>query len=148
MNEDIITRIFCDVDDFCKALERCCKTRLLPNGKAPNRFPASRLSLNEVMTILLLFHLSGCRCFKWYYQRCVCAQMRNYFPTPLSYNRFVELMSFALFPLLVYTQIFRRGRCSGISFIDSTSLEVCHIRRIYSNKVFKTLAARRKSSTG
>jgi len=31
MNEDIITRIFCDVDDFCKALEahlRACLTSI------------------------------------------------------------------------------------------------------------------------
>jgi hypothetical protein len=41
-----------------------------------------------------------------------------------------------------------RGRCTGISFIDSTPLKVCHIRRIYSHEVFKIWAARRKSSTG
>jgi hypothetical protein len=148
MNEDIITTIYCDVDDFCKALERYCKTHLLPSGKVPKWFPASRLSLSEVMTIILLFHLSGYRCFKWYYQRYVYTQMQNYFPTPVSYNRFVELMSLALLPLLVYTKIFRRGICTGISFIDSSPLKVCHNRRIYSHKVFKTCAARGKSSTG
>jgi hypothetical protein len=74
--------------------------------------------------------------------------MHDYFPTPVSYNRFVELMSLALLPLLLYTKIFRRGRCTGISFIDSTPLKACHIRRIYSHKVFKTWAARGKSSTG
>jgi hypothetical protein len=65
MNEDSITEIYCDVDDFCKALEGYCKTRLLPGEKARKWFPASRLSLSEVMTIILLFHLSGYRCFKW-----------------------------------------------------------------------------------
>jgi len=148
MNEDSITRIYCDVDDFCKALEGYCKTHLLPNCKAPKWFPASRLTLSEVMTIILLFHLSGYRCFKWYYQRCVCVHMREYFPATVSYNRFVELMGCALLPLLVYTQGFRRGRPDGVSFIDSTILKVCHNRRIYSHKVFKMYAARGKSSTG
>jgi len=148
MNENSITRIYCDVDDFCKALESYCRTHLLPSGKAPKWFPASQLSLSEVMTIILLFHLSGYRCFKWYYQRLVCVHMRNYFPTPVSYNRFVELMGCALLPLLVYTRGFRRGKCTGISFIDSTVLKVCHNRRIYSHKVFKICAARGKSSTG
>jgi hypothetical protein len=64
MNEDSITSLYCDVDDFCKAFERYCRTHLLPGGKTPKWFPASRLSLSEVMTIILLFHLSGYRCFK------------------------------------------------------------------------------------
>ena len=46
MNEDSITRIYCDVDDFCKALEGYCKSRLLPHDKAPKWFPASALSLS------------------------------------------------------------------------------------------------------
>jgi hypothetical protein len=148
MDEDIITRIYCDVDDFCKALESYCKAHLLPNGKSPKWFPTGLLSLSEVMTIIVLFHLSGYRCFKWYYQRYICAKMQEYFPELVSYNRFVELMSYALLPLIVYTQGFRRGRCTGIGFIDSTFLRVCHNRRIYRHKVFKLYAARGKSSVG
>jgi hypothetical protein len=100
------------------------------------------------MTIILLFHLSDYRCFKRYYKDYVCVHMREYFPNPVSYNRFVELMSLALLPLLVYARIFRQGKCTGISFIDSTPLKVCDNRRIYSHKVFKKWAARGKSSTG
>jgi len=148
MDNDSITRIYCDVDDFCKALEGYCKTHLLPCGKAAKWFPASHLTLSEVMTIIVLFHLSGYRCFKWYYQREVCVHMRAYFPTPVSYNRFVELTGYALLPLILYTQVFRRGKCSGISFVDSTVVKVCHNRRIYGHKVFKICAMRGKSSTG
>jgi hypothetical protein len=96
MNEDSITSIYCDVDDFCKALDGYYRARLLPGGKTPKWFPASRLSLSEVVTVTLLFRLSGYRCFKWYYQRHVCIHMREYFPAPASYNRFVELMGRAL----------------------------------------------------
>ena len=142
MDEDSITRIYCDVDDFCKALESYCKSHLLPNGKIPKWFPASRLSLSEVMTIILLFHLSGYRCFKRYYREYVCVHMLDCFPAPVSYNRFVELMGYALLPLLVYTCGFRRGKCTGISFVDSTVVKVCHNRWIYGHKVFKICAAR------
>jgi hypothetical protein len=148
MNEDSITRIYCDVDDFCKDFQRYCKSHFLPGEKNQKWFPASRLSLSEVMTIIVLFHLSGYRCFKWFYQRYVCTQLLNYFPAQVSYNRFVELMSYAMLPMVLYTYRFRVGMCTGISFIDSTPLKVCHNRRIYSHKVFKTIAARGKSSTG
>jgi hypothetical protein len=148
MNEDIITGIYCDVDDFCKALKAYCNNHLLPGGKTPKWFPASRMSLSGVIAVILLFHLSGYRCFKLYYQRYVSTVLRKYFPVQVSYNRFVELMGCALLPLFVYTQGFRRGRCTGVSFIGSTFLRVCHNRRIYSHKVFKPHAARGKSSVG
>jgi len=72
----------------------------------------------------------------------------RYFPAPVSYNRFVELTGYALLPLLVYTCGFRHGRCTGISFVDSTVVKVCHNKRIYGHKVFKICAARGKSSAG
>jgi hypothetical protein len=76
MDKDSITRIFCDVDDFCTRLERYCTARLLPpSGRGGRWFPRSRLALSEVMTVVIVFHLSGCRCCKWYYQECVRKQL-------------------------------------------------------------------------
>ncbi len=65
----------------------------------------------------------------------------------VSYNRFVELMPRVLLPLLVYlhTQL---GRCSGISFVDATSLHVCHPARIHQHRVFRADARRGKTSVG
>jgi len=42
----------------------------------------------------------------------------------------------------------RMGKCSGISFIDSTKIRVCHNLRITQNKVLKAAAKRGKTSTG
>jgi hypothetical protein len=65
MDNDRITRISCDAADFCTRLERYCTARLLPpSGTGRCRFPQSRLALSEVMTIVILFHPSGYRCFK------------------------------------------------------------------------------------
>ena len=40
------------------------------------------------------------------------------------------------------------GECSGISFVDSTRLAVCHNRRIATHRVFADLAERGKTSLG
>jgi len=52
-----------------------------------------------------------------------------------------------LLPLLFYF-LACRGQCTGISFIDSTVLDVCHTKRMHRHRVFVDLAARSKSSMG
>src|SRR5919198_5461748 len=70
---------------------------------------------------------------------------RPYIPGLVSYNRFVELLPGGLVPLCCFL-VSRFGRCSGISFIDSTKISVCHNRRIWSHKVMAEFAARGKTS--
>ena len=103
------------------------------------------MHMSEVMTILVWFHLVGYRNFKQVYQREVSKHLRQEFPDLVSYNRFVELQRDALVPLCIYLK-YRYGHCTGISFIDSTALAVCHNRRIHSHRVFAEKAARGKSS--
>lgn len=138
--------IFCDVDDFCKAYEDYCKTHLLMDKEEV--IPKTSMSLSEIMTIVIYFHLSNYRTFKWYYLKFVCIILKPYFPKLVSYNRFVEIMKMSIVPLTLYLMKYRVGKCTGISFIDSTTLDVCDQHRIYSHKVFKDLAKRGKSSTG
>lgn len=40
------------------------------------------------------------------------------------------------------------GKCTGISFVDSTTIDVCDSHRIKQQKVFKDIAQRGRSSTG
>lgn len=139
-----ILPVFCDIDDFCQFFEPRWKKRLLSTGER-QRDRAARLCLSEVMTIIVLFHASSYRNFKAYYTEQVMKQYAGAFPRLTSYTRFVELMPSALVPLRGYLQT-RKGACSGISFIDSTSLKVCHNRRIQSHKVFADCARRGKTS--
>ena len=95
------------------------------------------------MTILIVFHANHYRNFRHYYLEEVCPHFRSEFPHLPSYQRFIEWMPSTLIPLCVYLK-HCFGQCSGISFLDSTSLKVCHNRRISRHKVFDGLAARGK----
>lgn len=99
------------------------------------------------MTIIVFFHRSGYRDFKRYYTQYVARSLRPYFPALVSYPRFVELMPRALVPLCGYLYT-RKGRCTGITFVDSTPLAVCHNKRSTRNQVFDGYATRGKSSMG
>lgn len=50
-------------------------------------------------------------------------------------------------PLFAYLMR-NRGEITGIAFIDSTSIDVCHNKRIARNKIFKGLAKRGKTTSG
>ncbi len=139
-----ILPVFCDIDDFCLRFEPLWQQRLLA-AEPQKRQRTSTLCLSEVMTIIVLFHLSGYRNFKTYYTEHVMKHLSWAFPRLTSYNRFVELMPSALVPLCGYLQT-RKGECSGISFVDSTTLRVCHNRRIFQHKVFAGCATRGKTS--
>ena len=141
-----VTEIFCSIDDFCLEFIPTFNNHLLSNTK--NRNKPSKLSLSEVMTIQVLFHISGFRNFKTFYKGYVCAHLNTWFPDLVSYNRRVELCSESLVPLAIYLKSRATGKCTGISFIDSTPLRVCHNRRIHSHKVFNGLAQRGQCSIG
>lgn len=136
--------LFCHVDDFCHWFEPRWQRRLLSNGLQQRQRPRS-LCLSEVMTILIAFHQSAYRNFKAFYTQLVCRYWSKAFPGLVSYHRFVEWMPSALLPLCAYLRSCF-GQSTGISFIDSTSLKVCHNRRIGTHKVFRNLAARGKTS--
>ena len=147
--DELIISIFCELDNFCKELNSYFEHSMLPCEKKKLRLEPSRsLCLSEIMTICVAFHLSGYRNFKWYYTRLIAKNYRKFFPKLVSYNRFVELMSYTAIPLTLFMQIKGKGKCTGISFIDSTTLDVCDSHRIPQHKVFQGIAQRGKSSTG
>ena len=138
--------IFCEIDDFCRQFEPKLNRQLLADGTR-KRIKSSKMSKSEVMTILVLFHQSGFRDLKRFYTKVVCQCWQRDFRQRPSYNRFVELQRDALVLLGAFMQT-RLGKCSGVSFVDSSKLPVCNNLRIKQNKVFEGIAARGKTSTG
>lgn len=139
-----LEELFCSVDDFCCTFEPQWKQQLLGFG-LKLRHRQRSLSLSEIMTILIAFHQSCYRNFKTYYQQKVQADWAEAFPGLVSYQRFIEWVPSTLVPMCAYLRSCF-GNCSGISFLDSTPLRVCHNRRIERHKVFEDLAARGKTS--
>lgn len=141
-----ILDLYCSVDAFWQQFEPWWERERLRSGLR-RRKRATRLSPSEIMTILILFQQSGYRTFKGFYTQYVQTQLRAEFPQLVSYPRFVALMPRVLLPLAVYlhTQL---GQCTGISFVDSTSLQVCHTARIPQHRVFRVDARRGKTSVG
>jgi len=144
---DSLLELFCDVDDFCQKFEPNWNKRLLASGERQRRRQRN-LSLSEIMTIVIHFHQSQFRNFKAYYQDYVLQYLQAEFPDLVSYTRFIEFMPSVLIPLSVYLRTACFGSCSGISFIDSTSLDVCDNRRIAQHRVFEGWAERGKTSMG
>ena len=130
------TTIFCASDECCKEFEPRWEQHLLESSLERRRQGA--LCLSEVMTIMVGFHLSGYRTFKYDYLNDVLRYQRGYFPGLVSCHRFVELLQGSLVPLCCFPTS-RFGRCSGISFIDSTKISVCHNYRIQQHKVMAEL---------
>lgn len=141
-----IVALFYDLDKFLVTFQPRFSRPLLEDGKAHRSRPG-RMYLSEVMTILVLFHDSNYRTFKHFYQQHVCQHLRAEFPHLLSYNRFVEQIPRALAAFIGFLQT-RFGSCSGISFIDSTCLKVCHNMRIHNHRVMAGIARRGKTSVG
>lgn len=143
----ILTKIFVEIDDFMKVYEPTSNLKLIGDGLR-KRQRDTKLSLSEIMTIVVYFHISGYRNFKDFYKKHISTLHKQTFPDLISYNRFVELMPRILLPLSVFMKTQRTGKSTGITFVDSTTIDVCHNRRIHQHKVFKGIAQRGKSSTG
>jgi len=94
------------------------------------RIRKSNLSLSEVITIQVLFHISGYINFKTFYLEYACKFLTNEFLNLVSYTRMVELKSTSFIPMMIFLKTKGLADCTGISFVDSTPLRVCDKRRI------------------
>jgi hypothetical protein len=144
LSDDKITEIFCQVDTFCFHFHNALAPHIL--GNLPKK--KQKLSVSEVITLMILFHHSGYRTMKGFYKNYVKVHMRHLFPKTVSYNRYVELMASANLPLAMFVKTCCMGASTGISFMDSTPLRVCKNKRISRNKVFDGVAALGKSTIG
>lgn len=143
---ELIT-IFCEIDDFCKELDKNMPQPLLQGPTQGRRGPTCSLSISEIMTIKILFQMIGYRNFKTFYCSFLQVYWKHYFPTLPSYTRIVELVHRAIFPLTLFAQ-FKGGKKTGIYYIDASCLPVSHLKRSRRNKVFKEIAEYGRTSVG
>jgi hypothetical protein len=141
-----VETVFCKADDFCKGYEKEIQKTQLKSSKV-QRDRKTSMSLSEMITISLRFHSSCYRNFKGYYIKHVCQNLKGLFPNLVSYNRFIQLMPRVLSATLIFLKTLT-GQSHGICFVDSTSINVCHNKRISRNRVFKGLATRGKTTMG
>lgn len=142
-----LTALFCDVDDFVKQNISLLPKKLNADGKRKYKSRVRKLSSSEVMTICIAFHQSGYRNFKAFYLSYVVQHLSGQFRTLVSYNRFVELMRESMDLLSGYL-VSHFGEATGISYIDSTPIQVCKPKRMSRNKVFKGIGKKAKSTIG
>ena len=148
LTEDKVKELFFIADEFCKFFDWMMARYTLKNaGKRPYHRETT-LSKAEIMLIIILFHDSGYRCFKHFYLDYVCKHLRHLFPKVVSYNRFVELEREVAIPLALFIKRVLLGKCTGISFVDSTPIRVCRNQRIHIHRTFKGIAQRGKCSMG
>ena len=141
-----LTTIFYHIDNFCKQYAKQFPATL-SDLTAKKRKREYGLSLSEVISITIYFHFSGYKTFKDYFLKSE-DELRKAFPRLVSYSRIVELKQMITMPLMIFAQLSNNGACTGITFFDSYPLPVCHIKREHSNKTFKGIATKGKSSMG
>jgi hypothetical protein len=144
ITKDKVTEIFCIADDFCKFFDVMMGKYTLKACTKRSYHRESTMSKSEMMLIMILFHDWGYRCLKHFYQEKVCKHMRHLFPKVVSYNRFVELEKEVAIPLALFIKKVFLGKCTGVSFVNSTPLRVCRNQRIHIHKTFKGISQRGK----
>ena len=144
-----VTEIFCIADDFCKEFEKSTSELLLKEEDFhPGGNRKCSMSESEIITILVCFHMGQFRNFKHYYLNYVSTTLASDFPDLLSYSRFIQIEHRVIIPLMMFIRLIGFGTCTGISFVDSTKVAVCHNKRIRTNRVFKGMAEIGKSTMG
>ena len=137
--------LYCAVDDFCNAFEVVWRSRMITDGEQ-KRKRSSQLSLSEMLTIVIGFHASGYRTFKWHYLSLLEGHRKD-FPNLISYHRFVEHIPSLTGPMAAYLMS-QFGEITGIALVDSTALAVCGNKRISRNRVFEGHAKLSRTTIG
>ena len=73
--ENKLIEIFIATDDFCQELEQWLRSQ--GNYQPVYR---GRMSMSEMMSILIFYHHSGYKCFQYYYQEMIRFDIASDFP--------------------------------------------------------------------
>ena len=142
---DSTIALFCCLDDFARLVEDWERHHLIPSDRQRRR--AGKLSLGEMLFIMVLFHISAYKDFKHFWFYGLSQEYGDCFGELPSYSRCVSLKPRLLLPFYLLLHYFRGGSTS-IYFADSTKLAVCHNARISRNRVFQGMAKRGRTTMG
>ncbi len=137
-----LTEIFIACDDFCKHFQHYSMSQLQQPLKA------RQMCDSEMMAIVIFYHHSGMKCFKYYYEHIISKLLASYWKKPYTYAAFVAQIPRVNFLLFAFLSACRLATPTEANYIDSTPLVVAHNRRKQQNKTFKGLARTGKTSTG
>lgn len=140
-----LIEIYCQADDLCRSFE----TWLLANHPELYRPNKGSFSDAEVLTVVICYHLSGFKCFEYYYRQMILIDLADWFPSAPSYSYFLQLQPrVQAQAYFLQQQKAAEAARTGFYFVDSKKLPVCDNRRIHAHKVFDGFAGHGKSSTG
>ena len=143
----MLVEIYYEIDEFCKENEQLICQCLYQSGH--QRLRPCKLSLSEMMTIIVYHQLMYYRNFKRYYQEHVMATLKTDFPDLISYERFSQNISKCLLPLCLFMRYqCQKSLTTGIYYIDSFPIKSCHPKRAHQHKTMRGLADWGKTSTG
>ena len=113
--------LFIEIDDLVKSFHIYQKKHNLFPIKYKTRVPV--LSCSEICTILVCYHLSGYKCFEYYYREMILKSYNSYFPKAPSYECFLTYIPKsidALYLWLLYSC--SQSEKTGLYFVDSKKL--------------------------
>jgi hypothetical protein len=135
--------LFYHIDEFCKVYDEKMEEKTLSGDGIKRR--KRLMTRSEILTLRIMYHESGYKTLKDFFKR-ENAVLRDYFRGLASYSRFIELCIEELLPFMVLAKIFCTISRGDVHFIDSTKLEVCHVRRASGHKTFEGCAAKGHTS--
>jgi hypothetical protein len=118
-----LTEIFIACDDFCKHFQHYSMSQLYQPLKE------RQMCDSEMMAILVFYHHSGMKCFKYYYEQIIAKLLRSYWRKPYAYEAFVAQIPRVNFLLFAFLSACRLAATTEANYIDSTPLVVAHKRR-------------------
>ena len=147
MKKDI-TELYVFIDDFVKSADKFLNNNAISRDKI-NKTPTRQttMQISEILTVEILYHKSPCKNFKYFYNSYL--QLYKDDLTLVTYERFVIIKKrITTYLMLLLNWLCAISDKTGLYFIDSTSLNVCHNKRINRNCVFKNLAKIGKNTKG